>query len=354
MVHPVLRDVLSAHYPTIAAVDLGTNSCRLLVANVNVASYRSVFFRSRTNLNLWRIVDSHAQVVRLGEGLHKTGVLNEDAIERAMVGLANCVDKLKKYDVVKFRAVATEACRQADNGRDLIKRAYDELGLSLEIISPQEEARLALMGCAGILNKRLPYAVVFDIGGGSTEVVWLQLVKRGYRQPGSDIAFEVIDSTSIPYGVVVESEKLGDKIYNPESQKQIRKNVSSALKDFAKKHNIVDYIKKGKVQMMGTSGTVTTLAAVHKNLPRYNRRFIDGKYFERAEVDAVSRRILKMSEEERQKNPCIGDGRSDLVIAGSGILQGLFDAFPAHKLKIADRGVREGILSDLVKEIINE
>mgnify|MGYP002783795844 FL=1 len=258
----ISRRVDSAHHPVLGAIDLGTNSCRLLVASVNIASLKKTFFRRRPNLAGWKIIDSFAKIVRLGEGLHKNSELSPEAIQRALDALKTCRKKMDFQGVTYLRAVATEACRRAKNGYVLVERAKQELDLDIEIINGQEEARLALTGCAAILNPVIPYAVVFDIGGGSTEVIWLRLLKEHRRRPGYPIPFEVIDSISLPYGVVTVSESYAQFASSPEIHNDIRIHVYQELMNFVERNQIQSHIQDHSIQLIGSSGTVTTLAAV--------------------------------------------------------------------------------------------
>ncbi len=340
-----------AHHPVIAAIDLGTNSCRLLVASVNVASLKKTFFRTRPNPQGWKIIDSFAKIVRLGEGLHKDDLLSEEAIDRAIEALRICKKKIDLSHVSRMRAVATEACRRATNGHELITRAKTELDLDIDIVTAAEEARLALTGCAGVLNAKIPYAVVFDIGGGSTEIIFLKIDPEGRQRPGYPILFDVIDSISIPYGVVTVSELYAQFAASPEIHNDVRNMVHEAIAKFIEKNNILPLIQTDKLQMVGSSGTVTTLAAVKMGLPRYERKRVDGTFLQLNEVHEISQSLLNMGPDSRMHHPCIGGGRADLVVVGSAILEGICDAIPTKYLRVADRGVREGILSELLMAI---
>jgi exopolyphosphatase/guanosine-5'-triphosphate,3'-diphosphate pyrophosphatase len=330
--------------PLIAAIDLGTNSCRLLIA--------------RAEKNSFRIIDAYSKVVRLGEGITKSGVLSQEAMERAYEALTICRDKILDHRVVKFRAVTTEACRVATNASDFVERVNKDLKLNLEIIPQEEEARLALSGCSGIMDNRFPFAIAFDIGGGSTEVMWIRLKNRSYLPykeqwtvPYRSLDdFDVIDWVSLPYGVVTNSEYDETKSYQ-NLYRNVRHDVNNALCDFSRRNRIPRWIFRRKVQMVGTSGTVTTLAAIQHNLERYDRRLIDGMYLSFRDIRAVSHTVRTMSVDERIAHPCIGPGRSDLVIIGTAILEGICDTWKLNRLRVADRGVREGILIDLLQEI---
>ena len=313
-----------------AAIDLGTNSCRLLVGKYD---------------GHLRIIDSYSKVVRLGENIQLNDELSQDAIERTLKALQICVDKVSGNRVTHLRAVTTEACRRAKNSRELLDRAKDELGLELEVISPQEEANLAISGCAGIFQRNIPYAIAFDIGGGSTEVMWVKL------QDGRP-SFDVIDLISLPFGVVTLSDQFGGFATSPQIYEQIREKVAHELEAFSERNNIQKFLEERQVQMVGTSGTVTTLAAIHLKLQRYDRHIIDGIYLRMKDIREITQYVLNMPVKQRNLHPSIGVGRSDLVITGSAILEGICDVFDVPYIRVADRGVREGILMELIHGVL--
>lgn len=341
-----------SHHPIIAAIDLGTNSCRLLVARVNVAGVRTNYFRSRPKPLSWKVIDSFAKVVRLGEGLHNNDELSDDAIDRAMEALAICRKKLNRYHLHSLRAVATEACRRATNNHVLVDRAKKELDLHIEVIDSDEEASLALKGCSAMLSPHVPYGIVFDIGGGSTEVILVKLKKDGRRRPGYAVPFDVVDSISVPYGVVTTTEAAGTPIDTMESHEFLQSRIFEELKGFVEKNNINQLIQNDELQITGSSGTVTTLAAFHLGLAQYERRLIDGMTISYEDLYSVIERILTMTREERLEQSNIGFSRADYVLTGSNILKAICDALPIKSMRIADRGVREGILIDLMLEVI--
>lgn len=347
----MMKGHCSAHYPLLGAIDIGTNSCRLLVASVNVARLHGALWGWKQSLRGWKVVDSFARIVRLGEGLSHSCKLSDASMQRTLDALAVCRRKIDFHEVFRIRAVATEACRRASNAQQLIDEIYERLKLRIEIISGEEEARLILTGCAGVLNYKIPYGVVFDIGGGSTEAIWLQIDYDAKRRPGYPIPFKVLDAVSLPYGVVTSTESLQGFGNALDLHEYIRSQVRYEIENFAQRNKIHDYMAKGQVQLLGSSGTVTTLAAVQANLPRYERRFIDSICLNIADLRRVSQEILHMTPDERMQNPCIGKGRSDLIIIGSSILEGIFDALPLEEVFIADRGVREGILSELLLDL---
>lgn len=333
--------------PVVAAIDLGTNSCRLLVARLEPAGLK--------------VIDSFSRVVRLGEGVQVTGKLASSAIDRAVEALRICKIKVKDNQVEILRAVTTEACRRASNANELVERIKKELDFDLEIISSAEEARLALSGCSGVLSPLREYAIAFDIGGGSTEVMWLHIPRDSgptiYPQLPGYLSHEipdliVLDWVSLPYGVVTLSETYGDYITDTNIFHEISDKISANLQEFSRKNDIEYYIDNQSVQMVGTSGTVTTLAALHLGLARYDRRLIDGAYLDLEAVTQVSTSILHMGQQGRLTHPCIGSGRADLVVSGAAILEGICQTWKLQQLRVADRGVREGILLDLVRQYI--
>ncbi|CAO5683314.1 MAG: Exopolyphosphatase 2 [Holosporales bacterium] len=341
-----------AHTPAIASIDLGTNSCRLLIARVNVAGLQTNYFRSRPRQDVWKIIDSVSRVVRLGEGLHTEIDLSNEAIDRAIEALSVCKSKIIQHNVLKMRAVATEACRRAKNAHILVERAKKELGIHLDIISGEEEARLAITGCAGVLNAKIPYAMVFDIGGGSTEVAWLAISKEYSRRPGYPVSFTVLGTISLPYGVVTISEAYGNHTSNPKVCDELSTKISNELDIFFECHAIDSFVRDNLVQVVGTSGTVTTLAAMALNLKRYERSVIDGAEISVEDLEVATSNLVQMTEKERMQHPCVGGGRTDLVVVGASILKGIYDRSKVPAIRVADRGVREGILVDLLKEIL--
>lgn len=323
--------------PVIAAIDLGTNSCRLLIARVDGQTFR--------------IVDSFSRVVRLGEGVQTSALLTEEAIDRTLDALRICKQKITSNQVSSLRAVATEACRMAENRDDLISRARTELGLHVEVITPEEEARLALSGCAGILNTRIPYAIAFDIGGGSTEVMWLKITEHRRLHRRRFPVIELIDCISLPCGVVTLVDRYHSQSYDPLIYREIQDEVINDLKNFSIKNNIYHYLENRQVQMVGTSGTVTTLTAMSLGLEKYDRKLIDGCFLDASDAHRLSQQIFEMTKEQRARHCCIGPTRTDLVVMGTAILEGILKTWPVQKLRVADRGVREGILMEMIKSM---
>ena len=310
-----------------AALDLGTNNCRLLVACPNHDGFR--------------VVDSFSRIIRLGEGISLTGYISDAAIERAVAALSICRDKIRARKATRLRLVATEACRTASNAKAFMDRVAAEAGIQLEVIDRETEAALAVTGCSPLLDPQGRGAILFDIGGGSTELVRIE------RDPGMQNAAPRTKAwMSIPLGVVTLAEHFGGRDVTPQSYELMVKEVAKHVAPFAAEHggNLAD------MHLLGTSGTVTTLAGIHLNLARYDRRRIDGVWMTDVEVTATIARLLGMSYQERASNHCISVERADLVLAGCAILDAIRDAFPLPRLRVADRGLREGMLIGMMRE----
>jgi exopolyphosphatase/guanosine-5'-triphosphate,3'-diphosphate pyrophosphatase len=310
--------------PVYGAVDLGTNNCRMLVARATGRGFR--------------VVDCFSRITRLGEGLSSGGLLSAAAMDRTLDALRHCAERMARAGVSRSRVVATEACRRADNCADFVIRVRRETGLNIEIIPAQEEARLALAGCQPLLSGRFPKALVFDIGGGSTELVWFC---------GRSETIEGI--TSLPLGVVSVAERYGEALSTSEGYEAVVADIAAQLAPFEAEFAIAACVARGEAQMLGTSGTVTTLAGVHLDLPRYDRSVVDGLELSFEAIQAASRRLAAMSCAGRAQHPCIGRDRADLVVAGCAILEAICRLWPVGRLRIADRGVREGILLSLMR-----
>ncbi|MBM3512569.1 MAG: Ppx/GppA family phosphatase [Alphaproteobacteria bacterium] len=309
-----------------AALDLGTNNCRMLMARPNGGSFQ--------------VVDSFSRVTRLGEGLTSTGRLASDAMDRTVDALKRCADKLNRRPITGSRHVATEACRRASNGGEFLDRVSRETGIDLEIISFEEEATLALKGCSALLDPAIPYAVMFDIGGGSTEVLLVRFDEAR--------SLHVEGCVSMPLGVVTVAEDCGGGDLCEKTFEAVAEHAMRLLAPFEAQYRVLDKIADGHVQMIGTSGTVTTLGGLHLNLPRYERTAVDGLTVDFDSLLGYSRRLCKMSLHQRAAEPCIGWQRADLVLAGCAILEAICRTWPVGKLRIADRGLREGLLMEMI------
>ncbi|WP_425523687.1 Ppx/GppA phosphatase family protein [Rhizobium setariae] len=316
-----------------AALDLGTNNCRLLVAQP-------------TRPGQFRVVDAFSRIVRLGEGLGASGMLSGDAMDRAVEALKVCAAKLSTKQVRRMRLIATEACRAAGNGEDFLARVTTETGLDLEIINRETEARLAVSGCASLIGREARSAVLFDIGGGSSEIAVLQI--NGARSPR--LANHITHWTSLPVGVVTLSERYGGKHVTPEIFEAMVVEVENMLSQFESPHASELNGEDSGFHMIGTSGTVTTLAGVYLNLPRYDRRQVDGLWMSADQVTAMQDKLVMLDFDARAANPCIGPDRADLVLAGCAILEAIRRRFPASRMRVADRGLREGLLTEMMAD----
>jgi exopolyphosphatase / guanosine-5'-triphosphate,3'-diphosphate pyrophosphatase len=310
-----------------AALDLGTNNCRLLIACPTGDGFR--------------VVDSFSRIIRLGEGISATGTISDAAIERAIAALSICRDKIQSKRARRLRLIATEACRAASNADGFRDRVAAETGIRLEVIDRETEAALAVIGCSPLLDPRGRGAILFDIGGGSTELVRIE------RDPDQqDEAPRIKAWMSIPLGVVTLAEHFGGRDITPQCYASMVREVARHVAPFAAEHGA----DLRDMHLLGTSGTVTTLAGIHLNLVRYDRRRIDGVWMNDVDVTAVISRLLGMSYQERANNNCISLERADLVLAGCAILDAIRHAFPLPRLRVADRGLREGMLVEMMRE----
>ena len=325
------------------ALDLGTNNCRLLLA--------------RPSRRGFRVVDAFSRIIRLGEGVSQTGRLSDAAMRRTIDALKVCAGKLVRNDVARARCVATEACRIASNGRDFLRRVESEVGLKLEVLDRETEASLAVSGCASLIDYRADYVLVFDIGGGSSELIWLDLTQGGARNGASSdggrrpaIKPKIAAWTSLPVGVVTLAERFGGHDVTPESFEAMVAYVSDLVRPWEALHGFRARANGDNVHLLGTSGTVTTVAGIHLGLKRYDRGRVDGCWLQMQEIQTVTGTLLRHSYEERVAEPCIGQERADLVLAGCAILDAILRMWPAERLRVADRGLREGILATLMSE----
>jgi len=310
-----------------AALDLGTNNCRLLIACPTEGGFR--------------VVDSFSRIIRLGEGISATGCISEAAIERAIAALSVCRDKIRSRRARRLRLIATEACRAASNAAGFRDRVAAETGIHLEVIDRETEAALAVIGCSPLLDPQKRGAILFDIGGGSTELVRIE------RDPLEvDASPRIKAWMSIQLGVVTLAEHFGGRDVTRQSYTRMVDEVAKHVAPFAADHggDLAD------MHLLGTSGTVTTLAGVHLNLARYDRRRVDGIWMTDADVTSTITRLLGMSYQERAANNCISVERADLVLAGCAILDAIRQAFPLPRLRVADRGLREGMLVEMMRE----
>ncbi len=321
---------------TYAALDLGTNNCRLLIARPNDEGFR--------------VIDSYSRVVRLGAGLQSTGRLSDESMEMAVEAIRVCAKKMKSKSVKRWRCVATQACRAADNCDEFLTRVKKETGVSLEIISPRVEARLSVMGCVNLIDLTKDVALVIDIGGGSTELSWVDVRKlresggmqRVHRPP-------ISAWTSLPVGVVTLSERVPEHDDQDKWYSDMKNVVRETLKEKHADTRFTNVFKAGKGHLIGTSGTITSLAGMYQKLPYYQRDKVDGTEMPSAAAVEICRRMAAMPYAERAKEPCIGEDRAKLLVAGCAIIDVICGMWPSENIRVADRGLREGILMGLMQ-----
>lgn len=316
-----------------AALDLGTNNCRLLIAQP-------------TRPGQFRVVDAFSRIVRLGEGLGASGRLSNEAMDRAVEALRICASKLKSRDIRRMRLIATEACRAAENGELFLSRVTEETGLELEIIDRETEARLAVSGCSSLVGPEARSVVLFDIGGGSSEIAVIRIGENRSNR----LANHITHWTSLPVGVVTLSERHGGRDVTPAVFEMMVNEVEHMLGTFECPPVAASVPDNGDFHLIGTSGTVTTLAGVHLDLPRYDRRRVDGVWLSDEEVTAMQAKLLSWDFADRAANPCIGPDRADLVLAGCAILEAIRRRWPSPRMRVADRGLREGLLTDMMAD----
>ena len=320
---------------TFAALDLGTNNCRLLIA--------------RASGDDFKVIDSYSRVVRLGKGLASTGRLSDESMDAAVEALAVCASKMKARRVKRWRCVATEACRKASNGQEFLDRAKEEGGVSLEIISPRVEARLAVMGCLNLIDMTKEVALVIDIGGGSTELSWVDV--RRLKDPNEESRVHrppISAWASLPVGVVTLSEMVPETDDRETWYADMKAKVREAIAEQGCETRFTKTFKEGRGHLIGTSGTITSLAGIHLKLPFYQRDKVDGLWLRSSDALKVARDMASRSPEDRAKEPCIGEDRARLLVAGCAITDVICEMWPSKMIRVADRGLREGMLRGLM------
>jgi exopolyphosphatase/guanosine-5'-triphosphate,3'-diphosphate pyrophosphatase len=321
--------------PIFAALDLGTNNCRLLMAQ-------------RNGDGSLKVVDGFSRIVRLGEGLAHTGRLSEGAMGRAYQALAACAQRIEAREPIAVGCVATQACRAASNGQMFLNRVEKDLGLKFDVISAEDEARLSVLGCASLFEREAEHAMIVDIGGGSTEISWIApsaVLDAGLNPP-------IISWGTCPIGVVTlaedDVEPEGDAKYA--WYEALVTRIAETIAHVGQAQHLRDSFARGCSHIIGTSGTVTSLAGVFLELPRYNRARVDGMWFDVKDCRATIAKLLAQTREQRAENACIGKDRADLVVIGGAILDAVLRVWPAERIRVADRGLREGVLMRLMAQ----
>ncbi len=324
-----------------AALYLGTNNCRLLVAQPSRRGFK--------------VIDAFSRIIRLGEGVSASRRLSDEAIDRTLEALRICAAKMRQHRVNRAGLIATEACRLADNAPQFLALVRRETDLDIKVVSREAEARLAVSGCASLIDASSDLALVFDIGGGSSELIWLDLARARRKPDGAPLSRlqaqdAIVAWTSLPAGVVTLAERYDNRPIDAELFEAMVGHVTGLIAPFAAGNSLAQRMAGRRMQLLGTSGTVTTVAGVHLRLPRYDRRRIDGCWLDVVHARAVTTRLLASSHAQRVAQPCIGKERADLVLAGCAILEAVLRTWPTARLRVADRGLREGILTTLMDE----
>lgn len=320
-----------------AALDLGTNNCRLLIATPTPRGFR--------------VVDAYSRIIRLGEGLVDAGRLSEAAMDRAYGALSVCADRMRKRGVTTVRAVATQACRTAANGAEFIEEVRRRTGIELSIISPREEAHLAVAGCANLIDAADRAALVLDVGGGSTELSWVNLRHPQLRSRNGRLVVASVRPhawVSLPIGVVNLAERFPERPFDEAWYGGMVQFVRDALRRFDGAGSFRRFFDDGEAHLVGTSGAITSLAGVHLGLQRYDRNLVDGLWMTRLDCDSARDSLRRKSRDERAAIGCIGPDRADLVLAGAAILEAVLQEWPCPRVRVADRGLREGMLMSLM------
>lgn len=334
---PRTRRSRGRRYKTYAALDLGTNNCRLLIA--------------RKTENGFRVIDSYSRSVRLGAGLATTGRLADDNIKAAIDALTVCSRKLHARKVKRWRCVATQACRQAENGEEFMRQVKAQTGLRLEIISPRVEAKLAVMGCLNLIDTSKDVALVVDIGGGSTELSWVDVRKLKKMAEKGPVHKPPISAwASLPVGVVTLSEMVPEHDDRDTWYADMKAKVCDAIEQAGCSTRFTNHFKGGRGHIIGTSGTITSLAGIYQKLPCYQRDKVDGSWMPSAEAVRIARRMASLPVKERAKEPCIGHERANLLVAGCAITDVVCELWPCSDIRVGDRGLREGLLMGLMQQ----
>lgn len=316
-----------------AALDLGTNNCRMLVAEPSQSGFR--------------ILDAFSRIVRLGEGVSITGRLGNAAMKRTIDALMVCQNKMEKCEVTRSRFITTQACRMAENSVEFVERAYCQAGIELEIIDCKTEARLAVSGCAPLMDHKADCVLLFDIGGGSSELIFLDF-RGGWPSSDHHIIHNIRLWTSLPIGIGTLTEKYGSLNMNRKIFESMVGEVRGLLASFKGRHLISQAVAHNNVHFLGTAGTATILAGMHLGLRHYDRQKVDGTWMSHHDIHHIMDQLLMMNFDERSANPCIGTERADFVISGCAILEALYREWPCERLRVADRGLREGLLIEMM------
>lgn len=305
-----------------AAIDLGTNTARLLIGDVDEAGVIAPLLVKRC-------------ITRLGGGFTRERGISPDACARTVAALKDFADEIGRFRVTRVRAVATSAVRDAVNGREFCARILRETGICLEVIDGRREGLLTLRGVLAGLDATSDNLLVFDVGGGSTEYT----LSKGVNP---------LFSTSLPLGVVRLTEGKG----SPEAmqEKVIRElGLLRAELDTGNLLQLLDH-----ATLVGTAGTATTLAAISLGMTDYDYRRVNNYTLSLQEIRGIFSRLLPMTPAERLTVPGLEEGREDLIIAGILITMATMETFGLSRLKVSDFGLLEGVLLEELLPVTGE
>lgn len=300
-----------------ASIDLGTNTVRLLVVTGNSKGFTTLH--------------SNQLITRLGEGLSHSGILKDIAMERTIKAVLDFKREASKYSPFAIWVAATSAVREAKNRNEFIEKIREVTGLELEVIPWEEEARRTLLGVFSGLDGNIKKAIVFDIGGGSTEYI-LTVDKRLVKSVGTALGVVHLSEKYIRKDPVDDGELI---ILESVITNKIR-NVKSQL------HDVLCTMHD--VRLIGTAGTVTTIAALDLNLHPYDPAKVNGYVLNIENVKEILKKLKNMTLEERRNIPALESGREDLIIPGAVIVIKTMEIFGFNEMIVSDYGLREGII----------
>ena len=329
----------------VAAMDLGTNCNRLLIADKNgKAVYRDVYH------------------VALGEGLAENGCFSSVAMERAICSFMDFSEMMKAYGVQKYRAIATAACRMSSNTKEFFEEVKKVSGVELEVISEFEEARLTLLGAKLNAPKNKKYLFVYDLGGGSTEVT----LATNTNCP------EILATVSVPLGGRNATEIFDLRGYNAFWAERLNADVKRYLRPFLRDYNafgaerletdvkrylrpffeqIKNFDYQGNTALIATSSTPLRLASWLSAHEKYDKFAADGVCVSIADLDTLIDKVLLMKESERSLSPYIGRNRASIFVAALIIFKTIYQSLGCAELTASLKGAQEAIVAELAKEI---
>ncbi|HEY4743598.1 MAG TPA: exopolyphosphatase [Desulfuromonadaceae bacterium] len=294
-----------------AAIDFGTNTARLLIAEVS-------------GPGAFEHVRLEREIVRMGGGFTREAGLSPEARERGMGCLARFSAIIREHGVSRIRAVATSAIRDAANGPAFVEQVRRETGIALTVIDGTAEGRLTLTGVLAGLDSHHDELLIFDVGGGSTEYT---LARGGEAQ----------FVRSLPLGVVRLTE---GKVVPEAMEDKIRRELDLLGREMA---SAGCRVCPG-VTLIGTAGTATTLAAISMEMRDYDYRKVNNAVVSRAKIREIYERLLPLAPQERLRVPGLEKGREDLIIAGTLITLQTMEMFGVDALKVSDYGLLEGLV----------